>query len=62
MNTVSETDMELHEHQATVRGLVELRVAQNRDVHLLAMQKLLRDEEFDEITFASVVQDFAQRY
>ena len=62
VNVLRETDTELHEHHATVRGLNELRLAQNRDVHLLALRKLMKEEELDESIFLPDVQDFARRY
>ena len=37
---------ELHEHQSTMRGLKDLHLAQNRDVHILALKKLSRLHSF----------------
>ena len=51
VNTLRESDVELHEHHATVRGLAELRLAQNRDVHLLALRKLMKNEVLEESLF-----------
>ena len=39
---------ELHEHQSTMRGLKDLHLAQNRDVHLLALKKLMKNEPLDD--------------
>ena len=35
-------ETELHEHHLTKYGLRDLHMAQNRDVHLLALKKLMR--------------------
>ena len=53
---------ELHEHQSTMRGLKDLHLAQNRDVHLLALKKLMKNEPLDDTLFPEDVQDFAKRY
>ena len=53
---------ELHEHQLTQCGLQDLRLAQNRDVHLLALKKLMKDEPLEDALFPEDVQDFAKRY
>ena len=53
---------ELHEHQSTMRGLKDLHLAQNGDVHLLALKKLITNEPLDDILFPEDVQDFAKRY
>ena len=53
---------ELHEHQSTMRGLKDLHLAQNRDVHLLALKKLMKNEPLDDTLFPENVQDFAKRY
>ena len=53
---------ELHEHQSTIRGLKDLHLAQNRDVHLLALKKLMKNEPLDDALFPEDVQDFAKRY
>ena len=53
---------ELHEHQSTMRGLKDLHLAQNRDVHLLALKKLMKNEPLDDALFPEDVQDFAKRY
>ena len=53
---------ELHEHQSTMRGLKDLHLAQNRDVHLLALKKRMKNEPLDDALFPEDVQDFAKRY
>ena len=55
---------ELHEHQLTMRGLKEkdLHLAQNMDVHLPALKKLLKNERLDDILIPEDVQDFDKRY
>ena len=53
---------ELHEHQSTMRGLKDLHLARNRDVHLLALKKLMKNEPLDDALFPEDVQDFAKRY
>ena len=53
---------ELHEHQSTLCGLKHLHLAQNRDIHLLALQKLMQNEPLDDTLFPEDVQDFAKLY
>ena len=53
---------ELHEHQSTKRGLKDLHLAQNRDVQLLALKKLMHSDPLDDNLFPKDVQDFAKRY
>ena len=53
---------ELHEHFLTRRGLKDLHLAQNRDVHLLALRKLMNGEPLEDTMFPEDVQDFARRY
>ena len=53
---------ELHEHQSTMRGLKDLHLAQNRDVHRLALKKLVKNEPLDDSLFPEDVQYFAKRY
>ena len=50
---------ELHEHQSTMRGLKDLHLAQNRDVHLLALKKLMKNE-YDRHAPAVPARDFVQ--
>ena len=44
-------DTQLHEHAATAHGLADLRLAQNRDTHLLAIRRLLNKESLPESYF-----------
>ena len=46
-------------HQSTLRCLRVLRLAQNCDVHLLALKKLMDEELLDNAVFPEDVQDFA---
>ena len=55
-------ETELHEHHLTKYGLRDLHMAQNRDVHLLALKKLMRNEPLEDPMFPDEVQDFAKRY
>ena len=55
-------ETELHEHHLTKYGLRDLHMAQNRDVHLLALKKLMRNEPLEEPMFPDEVQDFVKRY
>ena len=52
---------ELQEHQSPMRGCKDLHLAQNRDVHLLALKKLMKNEPLDDVLFPEDVQDFAKR-
>ena len=52
----------LHEHQPTQRGLKDLRLAQNRDVHLPALKSLINEEPLDDTLVTEDDQDFANRY
>ena len=61
-DTLSLVGKELHEQQSTMRGLKDLDLAQNRDVHLLALKKLMKNEPLDDSLFPEDVQDFAKRY
>ena len=53
---------ELQEHFLTRRGLKDLHLAQSRDVHLLALRKLMKGEPLEDAMFPEDVQDFARRY
>ena len=55
-------ETELHEHHLTKYGLRDLHMAQNRDVHLLTLKKLMRNEPLEGPMFPDEVQDFAKRY
>ena len=52
----------LHEHHLTKYGLRDLHIAQNRDVHLLALKKLMKNEPLEDPMFPDEIQDFAKRY
>ena len=53
---------DLHEHHLTKCCLKDLDLAQNRDVHLLALKRLLKDEPLEDAIFPEAVKDFAKRY
>ena len=54
--------MELHEHTNTVHGLKDLLLAQNRDVHILAIIKIVAKEPIDNKFFTKSVRVFAENY
>ena len=56
-NSVS---MELHEHANTVHGLKDLLLARNRDVHVLAIKKLVMQESINHDIFPENVCVFAR--
>ena len=51
---------ELHEHHLTKHGLKDLQLAQNRDVHLLALKKLMKSEALEDAMVPEDVQDTSQ--
>ena len=55
-------DTELHEHANTVHGIKNLIHSQNRDVHILAIQKLVLNKTIDNDIFPEVVREFARNY
>ena len=55
-------EAELHEHHLTKYGLRDIHMAQNRDVHLLALKKLMKNEPLEDPLFPDEVQVFAKRY
>ena len=59
---VNSISMELHEHANTVHGLKDLLLAQNRDVHVLAIKKLVMQESIDHDIFPKNVRAFAKNY
>ena len=61
-NILRTVGTELHEHFLTRRGIKDLHLAQNRDVHLLALKKLMKDEPLEDTIFHEDVQSFARRY
>ena len=52
----------LHEHTHTVHGIKDLVLAQNRDVHVLALKKLVHREEKSQDIFPEDVRTFARNY
>ena len=55
-------DTELHEHTHTVHGIKDLVLAQNRNVHVLALKKLVQCESLDNDVFPENVREFARNY
>ena len=53
---------ELHEHTNTVHGIKDLVLAQNRDVYVLALKKLVVNETIDIEIFPEDVRDFVRNY
>ena len=53
---------ELHEHSNTVHGIRDLLLAQNRDVHVLAIKLLVAEESNDNVVFPESVRTFARKY
>ena len=53
---------ELHEHTRTVHGIKDLLLAQNRDVHVLVLKKLVNGENIDQDIFPEDVRAFARNY
>ena len=54
---LKDIDTELHEHTHTVHGIKDLVLAQNRDVHVLALKKLVRCESLDNDVFPENVRE-----
>ena len=59
---VKDIDTELHEHANTVHDIKDLLLAQNRDVHVLAMKKLVAQEPIDHEIFPEDLRAFARNY
>ena len=59
---VNSVSMELHEHANTVHGLKDMLLAQNRDVHILAIKKLAMQESIDHDLFPENLRAFARNY
>ena len=53
---------ELHEHHLPKYGLKDLHLTQNRDVHLLALKKLIRNQSLEDQVFPDEVQVLAKQY
>ena len=60
--TINEVNLELHEHTNTVHGLKDLLLAQNRDVHILAIKKLVAKDSKDNEILPENVRVFAKSY
>ena len=59
---LKDIDTEHHEHTHTVHGIKDLVLAQNRDVHVLALKKLVQCESLDNDVFPENVREFARNY
>ena len=59
---IRSVNTELHEHTHTVHGIKDLVLAQNRDVHVLALKKLVHGENIDQDIFPEDVRAFARNY
>ena len=59
---INSLSMLLHEHADTVLGLKDLLLAQNRDVHVLAIMKLVTQESINHDIFSEKVRVFARNY
>ena len=57
---LKDIDTELHEHTHTVHGIKDLVLAQSRDVHVLALKKLVQSESIDNDVFPENVREFAR--
>ena len=60
--SIKDKDTELHEHASTVHGIKDLLLARNRDVHVLAVEKLVAQESIDHDVFPAFVRAFARNY
>ena len=59
---IKEIDTELHEYANTVHGIKDLLLAHNRDVHVLALKKLVARESNNHYVFPEYVRAFALYY
>ena len=59
---IRSVNTELHEHTHTVDGIKDLVLAQNRDVHVIALKKLVHVENIDQDIFPEDVRAFARNY
>ena len=57
---LKDIDTELHEYTHTVHGIKDLVLAQNRDVQVLALKKLVQCESIDNDVFPENVREFAR--
>ena len=53
---------DLHEHAHTVDGIKDLLLAQNRDIHVLALKKLVNNENNDQSIIPEDLRAFALNY
>ena len=59
---IKDIDTELHEHANTVHGIKDLLLAQNRDIHVLAIKKLVAQESIVHDIFPENMRAFARNY
>ena len=59
---IKDINTDLHEHAHTVHGIKDLVLAQNRDMHILALKKLVLNESIDHDIFPENVREFARNY
>ena len=59
---LKDIDTELHEYAHIVHGIKDLVLAQNRDMHVLALKKLVLSESIDHDIFPENVREFARNY
>ena len=59
---IKDIDTELHEHANTVHGIKDLLLAQNREMHVLAIKKLVAQKSIDHDIFPDDVRAFARNY
>ena len=57
---IRSVNTELHEHTHTVHGIKDLVLAQNRDVHVLAIKRLVHGEAINQDIFPEDVRTFAR--
>ena len=58
----NEVNLELHENAITVHCLNDLLLAQNRNLHILAIKKLVAKESIDNELFSENVPVFVKNY
>ena len=58
---IRSVSIELHEHAHTVHGIKDLVRTQNRDVHVLALKKLVNGESIDQEIFPEDVRTSSKR-
>ena len=57
--TIRSISTELLEHAHMVHGIKDMVLAQNRDVHVLALQKMVNNKTIDQEIFPEDVRAFA---